>query len=190
MENCVKRLLQGQLLFDDCDQHVSGDRGPDLDFDRIGRRSEETLDAQVLSDPLEEQLDLPSLLVDGGNNGRRNLKIIGEEDKSLVDVGRVKADAPQRSGKLFRTLFAAQHDRLIRSNNRWCDQRRGNAVGGTGGSAWLSTRSRPSPDADGIAAKIDVASVHDNKATGFEYHMIEHVRVMSFDIGDVEQYGY
>ena len=51
-----------QALFDDGDEHVDGDRDPDLGFDGIFRGAEKSLDAQVLLDPFEEQLDTPYML--------------------------------------------------------------------------------------------------------------------------------
>src|SRR6185503_5723615 len=56
--------------------------GPDLDVKSIGRGPHEGLDSQVLLDRFEERLDLPPLFVDGGDRGRCELEVIGEE---LVD---------------------------------------------------------------------------------------------------------
>ena len=56
-----------KLLFDNGDQHVSGDSAPDLCFHGVLAVADETLDAQILFDPLEEQLDLPAALVKRGN---------------------------------------------------------------------------------------------------------------------------
>ena len=45
----------------------------------IRGRAHEGFDAQVLFDGLEEQLDLPSLFIDGGDGGRSELEMVGEE---------------------------------------------------------------------------------------------------------------
>ena len=52
-----------KLLFNDGDQHVSGDGTPDLCFHRVLAVTDEAFDAQMLLDPLEEQFDLPAVLV-------------------------------------------------------------------------------------------------------------------------------
>jgi len=36
---------------------------------------------------LEEQLNLPTLVMDGRNGGRRDLKIVGEKDEPLINIG-------------------------------------------------------------------------------------------------------
>ena len=49
-------------------QEDEGDEGDeDLDFDGILGAAEEGFDLQVLLDPLEEELDLPALLVERGD---------------------------------------------------------------------------------------------------------------------------
>jgi hypothetical protein len=53
-----------QALLDDGDEDIDRYRDPDLRLDRILRRTEETLDPKMLLDPLEEQFDLPAVLVE------------------------------------------------------------------------------------------------------------------------------
>lgn len=63
--------------------------GPNLSLDRIRRRANERLDLQVLLERLEEQLDLPAILIDGGDGGRAEAVMIGEQHQG---VSRVLAD--------------------------------------------------------------------------------------------------
>ena len=67
-------------FFDDCHQHVGTDGRPDLRLYRVDAGSDEGFDAQVLLDPLEEQLDLPATLVKQRHLQRVKLKLIGQED--------------------------------------------------------------------------------------------------------------
>ena len=60
----MQRNVEFELLFDDRDQHVDRHGNPDLALDRVLGGAEETLDAQVLLDPLEEQLHLPTVFVE------------------------------------------------------------------------------------------------------------------------------
>ena len=46
-----------KLLFNDSDQHVGGHGAPDLRLHRVLADAQKALDAQVLFDPFEEQLD-------------------------------------------------------------------------------------------------------------------------------------
>ena len=52
--------IQAKLLFDDRHQHIDADGNPDLRSDGVLRGAVEAFDAQVLLDPLEKQLHLPS----------------------------------------------------------------------------------------------------------------------------------
>ena len=47
-----------EFLADDSDQHIGGDCAPDLGFDGILAGTEESLDAQMLLNPLEQQGDI------------------------------------------------------------------------------------------------------------------------------------
>ena len=83
---------QIQALLDDGDQHISGDRDPYLGLHRVLAGAQKRLDAQMLLDPLEEQLHLPALLVQSGDHFRRQREIVGQRHRRrnravVVDVG-------------------------------------------------------------------------------------------------------
>src|SRR3546814_6766858 len=71
-------------LAHDGDQHVDRDGDPDLRLHRIGRSAEERLDAQVLLDPFEEQLDLPALAIQGADRRGGQGALIGEQHDGLA----------------------------------------------------------------------------------------------------------
>jgi hypothetical protein len=77
-------MIQAQTLFDDGDQHVSGDRSPYLRLDRVLGRSEERFDAQMLLDPFEEQLGLPALFVKCTNGQRRKRHVVRQKLQRLA----------------------------------------------------------------------------------------------------------
>ena len=52
---------------------------PNLNPHRVGRGSDEGLDAQVLFDGLEEQLDLPALAIDLGDGFRGEVEAVGQQ---------------------------------------------------------------------------------------------------------------
>ena len=76
MENCVERVIQAEPFFHDGDEGISGHGGPDLGFDCVGGCSIEALDPQMLFDPFEEQFDFPTLMIDLGDDNRRDLKVV------------------------------------------------------------------------------------------------------------------
>ena len=97
LQNCVKRVLETELFFENGDEQIDGHGYPDLNLHAVGRSPKETLDAQVLLDPFEKKLDLPSATISFGNTQRRQKEIIGEKDESFVDVLGVIADAAKWS---------------------------------------------------------------------------------------------
>src|SRR6266852_2245897 len=61
-------------------QQQDGDqRRPDLRLQRIGTGTHKSLDPQQLLQRLEEQFDLPALLVDAGDGGGPKLQVIGQK---------------------------------------------------------------------------------------------------------------
>ena len=75
-----------KLLLDDGDQQVGGHGAPDLRLHCVLAGAQETLDAQVLLDPLEEQLDLPTALVQVCDRQGGRGRVVGEEDEGAVDA--------------------------------------------------------------------------------------------------------
>jgi len=55
-----------------------------LRFHRVLVRAEKRLDAQMLLDPFEEQLDLPTAFVELGDGQSRKLEVVGEEPEAFV----------------------------------------------------------------------------------------------------------
>ena len=66
-------------------EQIDAKRDPDLGQNRVGGSSKEGLDLQVLLDPLEEQLDLPSFFVNFGDFP--GLQVVRVGDKPVVDAG-------------------------------------------------------------------------------------------------------
>ena len=68
-----------KLLFDNGDQYVGGDSAPDLRLHGILAVADKSLDAQMLFDPFEKQLDLPAALVKGGDSEGWQGRVVGQE---------------------------------------------------------------------------------------------------------------
>jgi hypothetical protein len=65
------------MLPDDGDEDINGHRNPNLDLYCILTGTVERLDAQMLLDPFEEQLDLPATLVDLSDHKCRKGEVVG-----------------------------------------------------------------------------------------------------------------
>jgi hypothetical protein len=91
LQQRVKAHGQIEPLFQDGHEQVDADGNPYLGFGGIGRCAIERLNSQVLLDPFEEQLDLPSQLEDIRHGLCRDGKDVGQEHEALfcfgLDVG-------------------------------------------------------------------------------------------------------
>ena len=94
-------MIQVQPLFDDGDQHVSGDGSPYLRLDCVFGGAKERFDAQVLFDPLEKQLDLPALFVKCANSQRRKRHVVGQKLQRLAGFG---IDVGDLSNQLWKSV--------------------------------------------------------------------------------------
>jgi hypothetical protein len=84
-----------------------------LDLEGIGARPHEGLDLQVLLQGLEEELDLPAVLVDGGDRRGPEGQVVRQEDQRLVLVRVIHLDPPQVVGALLRRANARQTHDLV-----------------------------------------------------------------------------
>src|ERR1044072_6661311 len=109
----MKRALDVETLADDGDQHIGGHGNPDLSLDGILRCPEEALDAQMLFDPFEEQLDLPAALEERTDTQGRDAEVIGEKDVGLFALQIVVANAPQSFRIVCVRTLECQFDSLI-----------------------------------------------------------------------------
>ena len=97
----MEALRQAQLLFQDGDLDIDTDGDPDLGFDSVGRRTNESFDSQLLFDPFEKQVHLPATLIEQGNGKRRQLKIVGQIDEGLLLSTSKNRTRRNRSGYSF-----------------------------------------------------------------------------------------
>jgi hypothetical protein len=184
----MKRSIQIEAFLDDRHQHVDRDSGPDLGFDGVLGGAEETLDAQVLLDPLEEQLHLPAAFVERGNGERRQSEVVGEKYKTLAGLVAI-ADAAQMLRVMRFGVEAVQSDRLIADHS----------------SAALGGRRVEPPsvqvgfcpdDEEGArliedieALEIEIAAIHDIEGAGLGQEQIEHVDLVQFPIRNMDEAG-
>jgi hypothetical protein len=84
-----------KLLLDDGSEHISGRHTPDFRLHRVLARAHKPLDAQVLLDPLEEQLKLLAILVQGGNGQRRQACVVAQEYQCLTGSKIFETDTAQ-----------------------------------------------------------------------------------------------
>lgn len=176
-----------KLLLDDGDEHVGGHGAPDLRLHRVLAGAQEALDAQVLLDPLEEQLDLPAALVERGDRQRRQRRVVGQEHQRLARLRIPEADAPQMFRVVLRRVEAIEHDALVADHA-------GAAVRGGGVHpprvhACLGSRDE---ERAGLMHRVQplevhVAAIHHVEGPSLHGQDVEHVHVVQLALADVDE---
>ncbi len=95
---------------------------PNLNLDGIGTGSDKGLNLEVLLQMFKEDLNLPTIFVDGGNRAGSQVKVVRQEDQDLSRLGVLYFDPPQGVGAfLDRTrtseldLFILKHMPVLRN---------------------------------------------------------------------------
>src|SRR5580704_18756546 len=70
---------KARLELQELEQHQGDQRGPDLNVERVGRGADKRFDAQVLFERLEEELDLPPVLINARDGGGAECQVIRQE---------------------------------------------------------------------------------------------------------------
>ena len=186
LEGSVESAGELKLLVKDGHHEVNGDCNPDLGLHRIGARTEVVFDAQVAFDPFEEEFDLPSRLVELGYGERRDLQVVGEEDKMLGRLLVEVAHPAQRIWEVGRCFGKRRRSNLIAENTLQAIPRHrvmtGKAKIALGPrdeeGARLNDTSKPS--------KVHVAAIHHIEGSRFEEQVVEPVNICIAGSTDVD----
>ncbi len=114
-----------QTLLDDGHQDIHGHGDPDLRLDRVLGCAAESLDAQVLLDPLEEQFHAPACLVQLGDDQRRQRCVVGQEYQAFAGFQIHVPNSPECLRVFLGTVESGEDDDMI-------GQKAGRLVHGTG----------------------------------------------------------
>lgn len=68
-----------QLLLENGNEHLRRHGAPDPRLDRVLAGARELFDAQVRIDPLEKQLNLPAVLIQGRNGQSGQARVVGQK---------------------------------------------------------------------------------------------------------------
>ena len=171
------------------DEHVGGHGAPDLRLDRVLAVAQKLLDAQVLLDPFEEQLDLPAAFVPSGNGQGRQGRVVGQEDQSLLSFGIFEADTAQVFGVVLGDIVSAQCNGLI-ADDAACPVHFGRVnapgvhvafgVGYNQGTGLMHLKQ---------ASKVDVATVHHVELTRLQDQDVQHIDLVHLAVADVNEGG-
>ena len=176
-----------KLFLNNGDEHVGGHGAPDLRLDRVLAVAQKLLDAQVLLDPFEEQLDLPAAFVQSGNGQGRQGRVVGQEDKSLLGCWVLEPYTAQVFGVVLRNVVTVQCDGLI-ADKTAAPVHLGrvhtpavNVAFGAGHieGAFLMHLEN--------ASKVQVTSVHDKERSWLQNQAVQHIDLVHLAIADVDE---
>lgn len=143
----------------------------------------------MLLDPLEEQFDLPSLLVEVCDLQCGENEIVGEEDVGVLCLCVVELHTSQEIGIVRFRFYTRETDRLIAAQSRRSIDNMGVETLPLG-VAFRSRDEEGAPLVDVMESlKIDVPTIHDVTGTVFDRKNIEHIHVMYRSVRDVDKRG-
>ena len=175
-------------LFETGHQEVDADRDPDLRLDGVLAGPEERFDAQVLLDPLEEQLDVPAALVERGDGGGREPEMVGQKDEDLAGFQVAEADSSQLGRVELLAAGSFEADNLVTPQTAGSVDRAGfndieTEVGfGPHHEVGLCV---VQPVQSG---EVNVSTIHDIDAPRLGADLIEDVDVMHAPFGDADKH--
>ena len=178
-----------QAFFQDGDEQINGDGGPDLSAHRVWRGAVKGLDAQMLLDPFEEEFDLPAAAIELGDGQRRHGEVVGQEDQRLARFWIAIADAAHRDGIIVLGVKPGEHHGLV-------EAQADGFVHGAGVTACVAEVLFGAGDEESAAlmnampaGEVEVAAIHDVERSGIPDQLVEDVDVMYTASGDNDDGG-
>ena len=176
-----------KFLFDDGNQNVGRHGAPDLRLDGVLAVAQKLLDAKVLFDPLEEQFDLPTILVKRGDCQRWQYKIVGQEDEGLSCLGVFETNAAQILWVMLSGIKAVELHRLIADHAR-------TSVGALRVDSFgirvrlgTSHKERAGQIHCVESFEIQIPAIHDIKGAWLGRQEIEHVHFVHLAVADMDK---
>ena len=178
-----------QTLFQDGDEEINGDGGPDLSAHRVVRGAVKGFDAQMLLDPFEEEFDLPATAIELGDGQRWHSEVVGQKDQRLAGFGIAIADAAHGGGKIILGVKAGEHHRLV-------ETQAGGFIHGAGVTAGAAEVLFGASDEEGTtlvdaipADEVEVAAIYDVERSGVPDELVEDVDIMDTASRDNDDRG-
>jgi len=178
-----------QTFFQNGDEQINGDGGPDLGAHRVGRGAVKGFYAQMLLDPFEEEFDLPAAPIELGDGHRWHAEVIGQKDEGFAGFGIAIADATQRDGVIVLGVKAGEHHGLV-------ETQAGGFVHGAGVTAGAAKVLFGTGDEESTtlvdaipAGEVEIAAIHDVERAGVPDQLVEDIDVMHTASGDNDDGG-
>lgn len=178
-----------QTFFDDSDEYVSADRDPYLRLHRILAGSQKGLDTQMLFDPLEEQFDLPALLVKRCNHLGFESEIVGQKSDPFASVV-LDDNTTQTRRVVLACVEEWKHTRLIANNvaRRSIDWMRVPAL--ELGIAFCSGDKKGPRRMQAVQpGEVQIAAIHQVICSWLDDQIVENIDLVGLAVGDMNEAG-
>ena len=186
-------MFQIQTLFPDGNRDVGRNGDPYLRLDDVFRRAIKSFDSEMLLYPFEEQLHLPSLLVESANRDGRQCEVVGQKLERLACFEVDECDASQRLGITSARQSASESDVVIADqSDGLADWERPNQIRLH---IVFGTRDKECPGRVQFveSGEVDVGLVHDVKRASLDVALlaeqIENLDVVHLAVADVNKTG-
>lgn len=178
-----------QAFFHDGDQHVSGDGNPYLRFDGVFARSQKGFDAQMLFDPLEEQFDLPALLVKRGDQLGLEGKIVGQKYDAFAVL--VLDDNASQAGWVIPAGVKQRQLASLVANEMGMDAI--DWMGVTALELGIALGARHEKSVQLVKTmqplEIEITAIHQIKRARFDGKIVQYIDLVGLAIGDMNKAG-
>ena len=178
-----------QTFFQNSDEQINGDGGPDLGAHRVGRGAVKGFDTQMLLDPFEEEFDLPASPIELGNGQRWHGEVVGQEDEEFAGEGIAIADAAERVRVIVLSLPACHHHGLVKTQAGGFIHGPGVTTGATKVLSGASDEESTALVEAMPAGEVEIAAIHDVKRTGLPDDLVKEVDIMNTARGNNDDGG-
>lgn len=188
LQNPTQIFSDSMHLLETGYHEVNADGYPNLGLHGVFGGAVESLDAEVLLDPLEEQLNAPAAFVNGRDSQGGQGEVVGEEDQPLASCLITVANAPELAGVLAFAFGDFQADDLVATDAA-------GSIHGLGSTNVKTHVAFGAGDEKGGSRmdakeplKIDVSTIHYVNACGFKSQFIKDVHVMHTCVCNTDEY--
>ena len=161
-----------------------------MGFHGVFRCAVKPFDTKMLLDPLEEQFDLPTTLVERRDGQSWQRRVVGEKDQRFSSLDIFEANTPQILGVMTMTVITVQRNALVANNaggpvdGRPIDAPCIEIRFGTGYKETASSMQCIE------AGEVQVCPIHDVECSRFWNKEIENIDVVPLAVGDVDKAWY
>ena len=180
-----------EVVLDDGNEAVGDDGDVYLYAYCVFRLSPEPLDLEVLLDPLEEKLHLPSVFIKKGNVLRTEIEVVRVVDETAVQLFCVVDNPSESTRVLLFVFFLCEADALV-FEHIVCAVKHVFAIDNL--ICWLSLLPEYEESAECVnrieTGQVEISSVKHIAGQRFVSEPVHCVDIVDLGIGDVVEHGY